>query len=380
MCELHVGLPDVKVVGLFARVGQPLRVHIETRRERPACRTCGVFAHVKDRQEVELIDLPSFGRSARLVWRKRRWCCPEMTCPGGSSTEEDDRIAAPRLAMTDRAGRWVTEQVGRYARTVNEVAVELGCDWHTINDTVIAYGTALVDDDPLRYGIVHALGLDEVLFVRLGLYHRQHFTTSIVDVEVGQLLDIVPGRSGKNPAEWIEAKSLEWRDQVRWATLDLSGPYRAVFDRALPNATQVADPFHVVQVTLLGCSGAGKLALTAQPDGSAPLSGAVAITATATVARRARPTSTVAGDRIPRHSDDVIRLTSLRTEVMLRQQASSALQPFPFFERCRGVVCPVCRCHIVGRGRAVRDATRFDRRVETGVASRPVPRRLSTGG
>ncbi len=56
-------------------------------------------------------------------------------------------IAARRLVMTDRAGRWVTEQVGRYGRTVNEVAVELGCDWHTVNDTVIAYGTALVDDD-----------------------------------------------------------------------------------------------------------------------------------------------------------------------------------------------------------------------------------------
>jgi hypothetical protein len=36
--------------------------------------------------------------------------------------------------MTDRAGRWVTEQVGRYARSINEIAVELGCDWHTIND------------------------------------------------------------------------------------------------------------------------------------------------------------------------------------------------------------------------------------------------------
>ena len=52
-------------------------------------------------------------------------------------------IAAPRLVMTDRAGRWVTEQVGRHGRTVNEVAGELGCDWHTVNDTVIAYGTAL---------------------------------------------------------------------------------------------------------------------------------------------------------------------------------------------------------------------------------------------
>jgi hypothetical protein len=57
-------------------------------------------------------------------------------------------IGASRLVMTDWAGRWVTLQVGRHGRTVNEVAGELDCDWHTVNDTVIAYGTALVDDDP----------------------------------------------------------------------------------------------------------------------------------------------------------------------------------------------------------------------------------------
>ena len=33
--------------------------------------------------------------------------------------------------------------VGRWHRSVNEVAVELGCDWHTINNTVLAYGTPL---------------------------------------------------------------------------------------------------------------------------------------------------------------------------------------------------------------------------------------------
>ena len=45
--------------------------------------------------------------------------------------------------MTDRAGRWATEQVGRYARAVNEIAKELGCDWHTVNDVVIAYGEGI---------------------------------------------------------------------------------------------------------------------------------------------------------------------------------------------------------------------------------------------
>ena len=137
---------------------------------------------IKDRPSVELVDLPCFGRPARLVWRKRRWSCPDAVCAMRSWTEELREIAAPRLVMTDRAGRWVTEQVGRHGRTVNEVAGELGCDWHTVNDTVIAYGTALVDDDPDRIGEPTALGLDETLFVRIGPRHRQAWSTSIVDV------------------------------------------------------------------------------------------------------------------------------------------------------------------------------------------------------
>ena len=90
--------------------------------------------------------------------------------------------------MTDRAGRWITEQVGRYARSVNEVAKELGCDWHTVSDAVVAYGEALVDH-PDRFTTVEALGLDEVLMVRRGSWRRQEFSTQLVDVGRGQLLD-----------------------------------------------------------------------------------------------------------------------------------------------------------------------------------------------
>ena len=129
-----------------------------------------------------IFHLPCFGRATRLVWHKRRFRCPELFCPTMSWTEEEPRIGAPRMTMSDRAGRWVTEQIGRYARSGNEVATELGCDWHTVNDTVIAYGTALVDDDRDRFGTVEALGLDEVLFVRLGPFHRQYFSTQFVDV------------------------------------------------------------------------------------------------------------------------------------------------------------------------------------------------------
>jgi len=244
---LLVGLPDVTVLGVEDRPGGPLAVHVEQAGERPDCMGCGARPQVKDRETVELVDLPAFGRRTRLCWHKVRWSCPNSACAMTTWTWADPRIAAARLVMTDRAGRWVTEQVGRFARSVNEIANELGCDWHTINDTVMAYGTALVDD-PGRFGVVTAVGLDEALFVRLGPFHRLNWSTSIVDVDNGQLLDVVPGRSGKAPAEWLAARGQAWRDQVLWATLDLSGPYRAVFDLMLPDAVQVADPFHVVKL------------------------------------------------------------------------------------------------------------------------------------
>jgi hypothetical protein len=139
-----------------------------------------VFAHVKDRPVVELVELPCFDRPTRLVWHKHRWRGPETSCSATSWIGEELHIGALRTAMADRAGRWVTEQVGRYARNVNEAAIELGCDWRTVNDTVIALGTALVDDDPHRFGAVDALGLDEVLMVRIVPWHRQEFSTQIV--------------------------------------------------------------------------------------------------------------------------------------------------------------------------------------------------------
>ena len=118
MCELLVGLPDVNVLGVADAPGRPLRIHVEARLSRPTCRGCGSAAEVKDRPEVTLVDLPVFGRRARLVWRKHRWRCRQRACPVGSWTGEDPAIAASRLALTDRAGRWATEQVGRCGRSL----------------------------------------------------------------------------------------------------------------------------------------------------------------------------------------------------------------------------------------------------------------------
>jgi transposase len=248
MCALLVGLPDVAVLGVVDDAGRPLRVHVETAVAVTGCAACGSAARVKERAEVALVDLPAFGRAAVLVWHKRRWRCPDRDCEVGSWTEQAPAIAATRARVTDRAGRWVCAQVGRDGRSVAEVARELGCDWHTVMDAVVAYGTPLVDD-PARIGDVSALGLDETLFARTGVWRTRSWCTSIVDVSgPSQLLDVVEGRTAKAASAWIDARPEAWRAGIEWATLDLSGPYRKAFSDSLPDAVQVADPFHVVKL------------------------------------------------------------------------------------------------------------------------------------
>src|SRR5262245_62001792 len=199
MCALLVGLPDVTVAGVGEWPGW-LRIVIETELVTPSC--CGVNAHRHGVRDVELVDLPVFGRPVRLVWRKQRWRCP--TCRR-AWTEQDSEIASSRCAMTTRAARWTTVQVGGHGRTVSQVAGGLGCDWHTVMDAVIVYGEPLIED-PNRFGAVTAVGLDETLFARTGPFHRQHWSTQIVDVGSGQLLDVVAGRDADGPCRWFATR------------------------------------------------------------------------------------------------------------------------------------------------------------------------------
>ena len=247
MCELLVGLGEVEVLGVDDDADEPLGVHVRCRALRPPCGLCGGLLWSLGERAVVLVDLPVFGRPVRLVWHKRRWRCPQRGCGAGSVTEQNREIAPCRERLTTRAGRWATRQAGR-GRAVGDIASALGCGWHTVNASVQRWGHALLEADTSRVSAVTALGLDETLFVRRGRYRAKAWSTSIVDVASGQLLDIVPGRTAKEPARWLSAQPASWRQGIRWAALDLSGPYRAAFDTALPHARQVADPFHVVRL------------------------------------------------------------------------------------------------------------------------------------
>ena len=223
MCELLVGLGDVEVLSVGDEGGGPLRVHVRCRAARPPCGGCGGSLWSDGERAVVLVDLPAFGRPARLVWHKRRWRCPRRGCGAGTVTEAAREIAPPRALLTSRAARWATRQAGR-GRPLKDAAAELGCGWHAVNLAVQRWGRALLDADTGRISEVAALGLDEHLMMRRGRFRVKTWGTSIVDVGRGQLLDIVRGRTAKAPTRWLLRRPREWREAIRWAVPGPLGP------------------------------------------------------------------------------------------------------------------------------------------------------------
>ena len=169
----------------------------------------------------------------------------QQAADGGKTT----RAVEVTLDPSPSQERWLRSYVGSmrsaYNWALEQVAADLGCDWHTVNRAVVAYGTALIDD-PERIGPVTTLGLDETAFVRLGPYRHRIWSTQLVGDN--QLLDVVQGRDAAGACDWLAQQPQQWRDAIEWVTLDLAGSYRSVADTMLPEATQVADPFHVVRI------------------------------------------------------------------------------------------------------------------------------------
>lgn len=63
-----------------------------------------------------------------------------------------------------------------------------------------------------------------------------------------QLPDVVAGRDPAGACRWLKARLQLWLAAIEWANFDLAVWYRSVYDTMLPDAVQVADPFHVVQL------------------------------------------------------------------------------------------------------------------------------------
>lgn len=258
-CDLLVGLGGFHVIDVGEHDGV-VRVVVETPPESTGCRSCGVIAHSHGRRDVRLIDVPCFGRPVRLVWRKRTWRCGEEKCPTRSFTEQRSDLAGPRALLTVRACWWAINQLRREHASVAGLARQLGTTWRTVWRSIEPLLAAMAAD-PTRFENVTSLGVDEHIWHHVSTRpiaeggRGPKELTGMVDLTKDQqgkvkarLLDLVPGRSGKAYADWLEERGAVFRRGVKVAALDPFQGYKTAIDDKLEDAVAVLDAFHIVKL------------------------------------------------------------------------------------------------------------------------------------
>ena len=245
LAEALLGLPGFRVLEVTEAEAEVVVV-VETTAVIEGCAACGTRAVAHERRPTAIRDLPCFGRPARLVWRKRRWRCPEPLCERKTWTEDSEHLDA-QVVLTRRAGAEACRQVGELARPVSKVAEELGVCWWTVMNAVIEHGTPLVDD-PDRIGRVRQLGVDETSFLKATRTHPIIYATGLVDLERHVLIDLTEGNSAKDLRRWLAKADPTWLAGIQVVATDLAESFRAGLSPHLDHARRVADPFHVVRV------------------------------------------------------------------------------------------------------------------------------------
>jgi len=159
-CDLLVSLDGLHVTAVERDDGGALTVTVESAPEVMGCPGCGVVAHGHGRREVRLVDAPAFGKPVTLVWRKRRWVCPQPLCSVGTFMEQQEAVARPRGLLTVRACQWAIDQLRREHASVAGLARRLGTTWRTVWASIRPILAAAEADDS-RFGGVTILGVDE---------------------------------------------------------------------------------------------------------------------------------------------------------------------------------------------------------------------------
>jgi transposase len=220
---------------------------------RRGCPGCGGEGIYRDTVIRRVTDVPVVGHPLRLRVRVPRYRCVDPGCDREVFAHNTSRLARPGWSTTRRCARYICRRLMIDRATVAAVARELGLSWDTVNTIAMDATQMIVANDTGRLDGVRVIGVDEHRWSHTHRPGEDGYVTVIVDLTAvldgtgrARLLDLVPGRSAAALKTWLAAQSQVFRDQVEVVAMDGFGGYKTAATEALPDATPVIDPFHVV--------------------------------------------------------------------------------------------------------------------------------------
>lgn len=215
--------------------GDTIRVHARCSDAAASCPHCGtVSSHLHSTYRRRPADLPTHGRAVELILLVRRFRCRAIECPARIFAERfPPTVTLPHARRTSRlqglvrhlglalGGRPAQALAGRlllpvskdtFLRSVRTASQEATADPRVIG----------IDDWAWRKG--------------------QRYGTLICDLERRQIIDLLPDRAPATVEAWLRE-----RPNVQIVARDRNGGYGGAVARALPDAVQVANRWHLLE-------------------------------------------------------------------------------------------------------------------------------------
>lgn len=231
-----IGLDDFEVRAVSG-ASEQLDLEVELLIRANSCPHCGRGSpEIKERPLVRFRDLPIGGRKADLLWRKRRYLC--------RGCERSFTEAHPELPSRQRVTR-------RFRSALRERASEGGAHTEIARtERTTRYQVRRAFEDGAERALrrrqmakaTRRLSLDEA-------HHRRghELATVVSDLDRRCVIEVLDGRSQNTVKRYLRSLSTVRREAIEVVSIDPYEGYRQAVRAILPEASIVADRFHLVR-------------------------------------------------------------------------------------------------------------------------------------
>ncbi|MFI9848729.1 ISL3 family transposase [Nonomuraea sp. NPDC051941] len=219
------------VIGSVQPGAGSIVVHVASTGAPVACPGCGAVGRVHGYVDRQLADLPLGGQRVMVRLRFRRLRCARVGCERQTFREPLPGLAEPyqrrTVALTTQVGAVVRELAGRAGSRLLAV-LGVGLSRQSAVRSLLRL--------PLPVRPVPAvIGVDD-----FALRKRHRYATVIIDAITRERIDVLADRQADTLEAWLRA-----HPGARVVCRDSSGAYAEAIRRALPEAVQVGDRWHI---------------------------------------------------------------------------------------------------------------------------------------